>query len=163
MDTIVSSYLDRAQNEIILSDSIMRLSTDKLTKEQFKIPKESVFYSAVISHAYYAIFYSAKAILLSRGIKTSYPNVHNETLNAFKDHLVDTGILDYELFVIYKKVAFKAIQLYSIFSTEKKKRGTFTYTTLPQAEHGYALESLKNSKLFYRNIKSVISKAYHTR
>jgi uncharacterized protein (UPF0332 family) len=157
MDSIAISYLERAKNEIILSDAIMALSTDTKIRELLKIPTDAVFHSAIISHSYYAIFHSAKAILLTKGIRTQSPNVHNETLNAFKSSLVDTGLLDYELFKIYKKTAYEAIKLYGIFSMEKRKRGTFTYTTLPQAEHGFATESIRNSKYFYSKINAVLA------
>jgi uncharacterized protein (UPF0332 family) len=157
MDTIITNYLERAENEIILSDAIMRLCVDNKSRQEFIIPKNIYFYSAIISHSYYAIFYSAKAMLLLKGKRTSSPNVHSETLNAFKKDLVDNGFLDFELFKIYKKTAIKAMELYGIFIFEKRKRGIFTYTTLPQADKDAAQESLKNSKFFVSHIKSIIN------
>ncbi len=61
--------LERADNELYLAGSIQILSDNsKLKKEYFNLEESITFYSAVISHAYYAIFYSAKAYLISKGI-----------------------------------------------------------------------------------------------
>ena len=64
-------YLQRAENEIVVAQMLFDISSNtKLQREQFKIEKSFTFYSTVISHSYYCIFYSAKAILINEGIKT---------------------------------------------------------------------------------------------
>ena len=133
MDLMIRNYLERAENEVILASSVKKLSEDNDAKKLFQIEQELTFYSAAISHSYYAIFYAAKAILLTKGIKTEMPDVHKKTLDAFKEHLVDTGILDIKLLEVYKKLIIRAEGLLSIFRYEKKKRGDFTYSTIPQA------------------------------
>lgn len=123
----------------------------------FKLESEFTFYSQVISHSYYCIFYSAKAILIKEGIKTFAPKVHKKTLVAFEKYLVDTGKLDFELLKMYKKIIIRAEGLLDIFSKEKLKRGRFTYQKLPQAnlepakesldgEHNITSEHVKNNK-----------------
>ena len=77
------------------------------------------FYSAVISHAYYCIFYSAKAYLLKKGIKINAPEEHRKTYEAFKE-LTDKGELDVELLKLYEKMLVKADTLLGIFRIEKK-------------------------------------------
>ena len=116
------------------------------------------FYSGAIAHAYYCIFYSAKAILSTKSIKTSAPEIHKKTLDSFKKHFVETGIIDAELLKIYKSMLIRADDLLDIFSVEKQKRGDFTYKTIPQANRQPAEESLKNAQKFATNIIKIIEK-----
>lgn len=155
---MIKVYLDRADNEVILADAVKKLSDENEVKESFKIDKHHTFYSAVISHSYYAIFYSAKAILLTKNIKTEMPDVHRKTLDSFKEQFVDTGILDVKLLEIYKKMVVRADELLQIFKNEKRKRGDFTYKTLPQANKEPAEDSIRNAKVFLSNIKKVAEK-----
>ncbi|MEM2131607.1 MAG: hypothetical protein QXR96_03715 [Candidatus Woesearchaeota archaeon] len=150
-------FIQRAENEIIAAQILFDISSnEELQKDIFKLEKEHTFYSNVISLSYYCIFYCAKAILLKYGIKTNAPDEHKKTLIAFEKKLVKTGILDYELLNIYKKVIVKAEQLLDIFSKEKGKRGTFTYQKLPQANIEPAKESLNNALFFFKNINKII-------
>ena len=156
MDSMAEIYLERAENEILAADSLRKLSEEEKAKQEFELPIETTFYSSVISHSYYAIFYSAKAILLTRGIKTSSPDIHKNTFEAFEKELVGTGVLDLKLLEIYKKMAVRADELLEIFKEEKWKRGNFTYKTIPQANKEPAEDSLKNAKVFASNIKKII-------
>src|SRR3989338_6493365 len=153
---MIKNYLERAESEIILSASIKKLSDETEAKKFFDIEQQRTFYSAVISHAYYSIFYAAKAMLLTKSIETSMPDVHKKTLGAFKEHFVDTGVLDIKLLEIYKKLVIRADELLGIFKSEKKKRGDFTYSTIPQANQEPAEDSIRNAKLFVSNIRKVI-------
>ncbi|MFH1505917.1 MAG: HEPN domain-containing protein [archaeon] len=152
------SYSDRANNEIMAAQSLKILSEQAKPKQDFNIPKETTFYSAVISHSYYAIFYAAKAILLTKGIKTSSPEVHKKTYEALEKHFVKTGILDVKLLELYRKIAIRADELLEIFKQEKWKRGHFTYRTIPQANKKPAEDSIENAKSFVSNILKVIGK-----
>ena len=158
MDSLVEIYLNRANNEIMAAVSLKKLSEGQKEKQDFELPSNVTFYSSVISHAYYAIFYSAKAILLTNGIKTTLPNVHKATLDKFKESFVDSGILDVKLLDIYKKLIIRADDLLEIFQLEKGKRGSFTYTTIPQANKEPAEESIENAKFFVSNMTKVIMK-----
>jgi len=156
MDLMKKNYLERAENELIISVSLKRLSDENEAKKFLNVEQKCTFYSAVISHAYYSIFYGAKAILLTKGIATSSPNIHKKTLDAFKEHFVDTGILDVKLFEIYRKLVVRADELLGIFMEEKWKRGDFTYNTIPQANREPAEDSINNAKIFLTNIRKVI-------
>ena len=61
MDSEVKLYLERAENELRLSKAIFNLSSKEKIKLDLGANPEDTFYSAVISHSYYYIFYSAKA------------------------------------------------------------------------------------------------------
>ncbi len=151
-------FLQRAENELVAAQMLFSISSNPtLQKEQFKLEKDFTFYSAVISHSYYYIFYAAKAILIKEGIKTNAPEVHKKTLEAFETDLVKTGKLDLELLKIYKKMIVRAEELLGIFSKEKGKRGEFTYQKLPQANIGPAKES-DNASSFFKNIHKIVRK-----
>ena len=150
-------YLQRAENELVAAQMLFEVSSNpSLQKEQFKLEKDFTFYSTVISHSYYSIFYSAKAILINKGIKTEAPEVHKRTLEAFEKYFVRTGKLDIELLKIYQKTIVRADALLGIFSMEKRKRGEFTYQKLPQANKEPAQESLNNALFFFKNINKIL-------
>src|SRR3989339_1762446 len=151
MDLGFKIYLQRAQNELNLSMMLQKISDDKeIQLTVFKL-KEDTYYSAVISHDYYSIFYAAKAYLLLKGIKTSAPEEHKKTLDEFSK-LADKGAVDIELLKIYKNMLIKADTLLHIFELEKGKRGRFTYRRIPQANQEPAQESIKNAQIFFINI-----------
>lgn len=109
------------------------------------------YYSSVIAHCYYSIFYLAKAYLTKKGIKVTAPEEHKKTFEEFKK-FVESGELDVELLKIYREALIRADVLLGIFKEEKKKRGKFTYRTIPQANLEPAQESLKNAKKFFKHI-----------
>lgn len=144
-------YLSRAENELNPSMMIMRLSENSEIQVSVFGMKEDTYYSAAISHAYYSIFYAAKAYLLLKGIKTEAPEEHKKTFMAFS-RLVDEGTVDVELLKIYRNMIVKADSLLHIFDVEKSKRGKFTYKTIPQANKEPANESIKNARIFFSNL-----------
>lgn len=157
MDFEHKIYLARAQNELNLSIIVQTISNDKNMQVEVFRMKEDTYYSAAISHAYYSIFYAAKASLLLKGIKTHAPEEHKKTLDAFSK-LVDEGIVDVELLKIYLSIAIKADALLHIFELEKGKRGTFTYKRISQANREPAQESINNAQFFFSNIFKLCEK-----
>lgn len=158
MDSTAKIYLQRALNEISAAKLLFTVSNDQTKKQEFQIEEETTFFSSVISHSYYAIFYGAKAILLTKSIKTEMPDVHKKTYEAFEEHFVKTGILDMELLKIYQKMIVRADELLQIFKDEKWKRGHFTYQTIPQANKVPAEQSILNAVMFIKNIKLLLEK-----
>jgi uncharacterized protein (UPF0332 family) len=158
MDSRVNIYIERAENELRLAKVIFNLSKNEKAKIELGANPDDTFYSAVISHSYYSIFYCAKAILLSKGIKTEVPDEHKKTFFAFKENLVDSGLLDKELLRIYNDLIVKADELLSLFAHEKWKRGHFTYRTISQANVEPAQESVDNTIKFLANIKAVLER-----
>lgn len=153
----IKIYLERAENEFRLAKLLLNISQKQTeVKEELGAKKEDTFYSSVIAHAYYCIFYSAKALLLAKCIKTDSPDIHKKTLDGFKKYFVDTGILDVELLRIYSKMIIRADELFGLYKIEKKKRGKFVYQTIPQANLEPAEESIENARKFLTNIKAVI-------
>jgi uncharacterized protein (UPF0332 family) len=151
MDFEYKIYLQRAQNELNLSMMIQKISDIKKIQLEIFAMKEDTYYSATITHAYYSIFYAAKAYLLMKGIKTEAPEEHKKTFNEFS-RLVDKGTVDIELLKIYQNMIIRADTLLHIFELEKGKRGKFTYKRIPQANQEPAQESIKNAQTFFSNI-----------
>ena len=158
MDSMIKIYLSRALNELSQAKLLFTMSNSNEKKQEFQIEEEMTFYSGAISHAYYSIFYSAKALLLTKEIKTDAPQVHKKTYEAFKEHFVDSGIIDVELLKIYENIIVKADELLQIFKDEKWKRGHYTYKTIPQANKEPAEQSINNSTKFIKNIRAIIEK-----
>lgn len=155
MDSEVRLYIERAGNEIRLGKSIFNLSGNEKAKVDLGANPGDTFYSAVISHCYYSIFYSAKSYLLSKGVRTSPPEEHRRTYEAFAE-FVRRGVLGSELLRIYDDLLVKADELLRLFSHEKWKRGNYTYKTIAQANIPPAEESLANSAKFLSNIKRIL-------
>ena len=152
MDSDTKLYLERAQNELKLAEIVMQISINKDIQMKISdIDKPDTYFSSVISHSYYSIFYTAKAYLIMKGIITKVPEEHKKTYNEFKK-LVSQGIVDKELLRLYEEVLVKAEELLGIFKIEKKKRGEFTYQRIAQANLEPTKESLENAKTFLKHI-----------
>ena len=156
MDSEVNLLLDRAENELLVARSLVKLSENKEDASIFELPEGTTFYSGAISHSYYAIFYCAKAYLLSKGIKlSSKQGQHQQVYFKFKN-LVKEGVIEGELLKIYEDLKIKAESLLEILHNEKEKRKTFTYETHSQANKEPAEESLKNATFFIAHIRKFI-------
>ncbi|MFW5846852.1 MAG: hypothetical protein ACOCUU_01710 [Nanoarchaeota archaeon] len=153
MDLKVKLLIDRALNEILTAKVLKKLSEVSSLKKNLEIPKDSSFYSDVIGHSYYALFYSAKAYLLSMKVNLkSQQGQHQQVYYEFRK-LVYKGIIDKDLLNLYNNVKGKAEILLDILKTERAKRTNFTYKTLPQANKFPAEESLDNAISFVSHIR----------
>jgi len=157
MDSKAEMFMKRARTEIDSASILFEVSNKKDQKDIFKIDEDETFYSGAISHAYYAIFYCAKAMLLTKKIETDSPEIHRKTFDAFKKEFIDTGAMDAKLLIIYKQMIVRAEALLEIYRQEKRKRGDFTYNTIPQANKDPAQESIKHAKDFYKHCNTYLS------
>jgi len=155
MDSIQRIYLEKAENELTLSEMLFRISMSEELKSVMKINKNQTFFSAVISHSYYCIFYCSKAYLLSKNLNPKSPAVHSKVYKEFRK-FVESGTLDRELLRIYDDARIKAEILLNILFKESEKRSQFTYEKLPQANQKPALNSLKNSQKFFKTIYNIL-------
>jgi uncharacterized protein (UPF0332 family) len=155
MDPIQRLYLKKADNELTLAEMLFRISISEEIKSGLAVNKNQTFFSAVISHCYYSIFYCAKAYLLSKGINPKLPSVHSKVYNEF-EKFVQSGALDKQLLKIYDDARIKAEYLLNILFKEAKKRGQFTYEKLPGANEQPARDSLENSKKFFKTIYNIL-------
>ena len=156
MDSEVKLIIERAENEILVAEILEKLSKENPNiNSALNIPSGNTFYSSVISHSYYSIFYGAKAYLSLKGNKIPEQGQHKAVYQKFKK-LVKSGELDKELLIIYEDAKLKAETLLSIFEDEGDKRATFTYKTLPQANMEPAHKSIENAKFFVSHIKNML-------
>jgi len=155
MDLKVRGYLERAENELILAKASFELSTKEEIKKILKVPSGRTFFNDVISQAYYSIFYSAKAYIISQNIFTEPPEEHKKTYEEFKK-LVDTKKLNKQLKEIYETESEKAETLLKIFFDEKRNRGRFTYNLNANANMPFAEQSIKNAIIFASAIKAIL-------
>lgn len=156
MDSMASILLNRSENEILAARLLGKLSDNEELAKNLELPKGTTFYSAVINHSYYAIFYCAKAYLLAKGIYLrSKQGQHQQVYHKFR-RLVKEGVIDNELLKIYEEIKIKAESLLEILHNEKEKRRTFTYETIPQANKEPAEDSIKNAIIFVSHLKKVM-------
>jgi uncharacterized protein (UPF0332 family) len=156
MDSKEEMFIRRAKSELDSAIILFNISEKKELKDIFELENESTFFSGSISHSYYAIFYSAKAMLSSIDIKTRSPDIHLKTLIEFERNFVLTGILDTRLLMVYKKMMVQAETLLEIYKEERRKRGDYTYNTISQANRKPAEESIKNAKEFLKHCNSYL-------
>ena len=156
MKPLAKLYMERADNELAQAELLFQISNSPELQQKLNLPQRYTFYSGTISHAYYAIFNAAKAMLAEENVSTSTPNVHRKTYDAFEKYFVTSGKLDFKLLTIYKQLLIRAEELLVIFKSEKGKRGRFTYHQLPQANKEPAEQSLKNANTFYKHINATL-------
>jgi len=155
MDLGDETLIERAEHEIVLSELLNKLSGNIPEREALNVSVGITFYSAVISHAYYSIFYSAKYYLRSKNIVIPEQGQHNFVYRKFKK-LAKTGELDKELLEIYEDAKVKAETLLLILEDEEKKRTEYTYKTYPQANKAPAEKSIENAKFFVAHIRKFV-------
>ncbi len=158
MDLKDKPLIERAEHEIATSELLYRLSEDSPEKAALHVTLGNTFYSAVIGHAYYAIFYSAKYYLLSKNMSIPEQGQHSFVYQKFKK-LAKTGELDKELLEIYEDAKVKAEMLLSILEDEEEKRTEYTYKTYPQANKEPAEKSIENVKFFVAHIRKFVERS----
>ncbi len=154
MDLEVSLLIKRAENELLAARALKKISEDTSLKISAELPSDTTFYSSVISHAYYAIFYSAKAYLIKRGVMLPEQGQHQAVYFAFKKLVRETQIIA-DLIAFYDEIKLKTETLLEIFETEGENRAKFTYKTLAQANKEPAESSIRNAQLFFSYIKNL--------
>ena len=92
-------------------------------------------YESSVSRTYYAMFYSAQAVLLTKGL--SYSS-HKGVISGFGEHFIKSGKLPKQMGKEFNRVF------------EKRQVSDYEYTFVISKEE--AEESLKNGKEFVENI-----------
>lgn len=155
MDSEVELSSKRAENELIAAKALFSLSELVEAKKLLKVSADETFYNSVIEHAYYSIFYCAKAYLMNKGIKFPEQGQHQAVYFAFRK-LVREGKVAIELVELYKEVKIKAETLLEILEKVEENRTKFIYKTLAQANKEPADSSIKNAEIFLAQVKSLI-------
>ncbi len=160
-------FLKNADDSIDSAKILFEISTDT---EKQKLLGFTSFNGLLwtVNASYYSMFYMARALLESEGIKIKTDlSVHTVTFDAIVSYFYLTGKLQKELlddFVEAKEDAAellgkqKADELMEEYFFEKKKRGTFTYGMGEIVVRSKAKTSLERAQKFRREIKKIIEK-----
>ena len=120
----------------------------------------------VVNASYYSMFYIARAILESEGIKIkTEKSIHSVTFDAIIHYFYLTGRLQKELIEDYINAKEdsteilgkqKADELIEDYFLEKRKRGSFTYNMGSILIKTKAKTSLQRARKFRKEIKKII-------
>ena len=164
----VDFFIRNAEDSIDSAKALYELSTDA---EKQKCLGFTSFNGLlwVVNASYYSMFYMAKALLESDGIKVKADiSVHAVTFDTLVSFFYLTGRLQKQLlddFADAKEDAAellgkqKADELIEDYFYEKNKRGTFTYDMGETLVRSKAKTSLDRALKFRREIQKIIMRA----
>ncbi|MEK6887542.1 MAG: hypothetical protein AABX14_01210 [Candidatus Aenigmatarchaeota archaeon] len=154
----VSFFLNNAKNSLGAANLLWNTSTDKALQKTLQIEGFNG-YLWVINASYYSMFYMARALLESTGIKMKQKKfVHEVTYHCLVHYFYTTKKLQ-KIFVDDFEEAGRetaellgqqrAAELMEEYHNEKKKRGNITYETGIVALQQTAKTSLERARRFY--------------
>ena len=120
----INSLLDKSQNAL----------------ESAELLLDAKFFDAAVSRAYYAMFYAAEALLLSKNLEFSS---HKSVISLFGKHFVKTIIFKPEI----------GRQLHKAF--EKRLLGDYSYSSKTQEQT--AKEVMNWGRQFLKETKSILA------
>jgi len=77
------------------------IETAKEMLQASRVLLENDFYTSAINRAYYAVFYAANALLLTKEISQGK---HSGVISAFRQHFIKTGVIAPEYSQIYGRL-----------------------------------------------------------
>jgi uncharacterized protein (UPF0332 family) len=168
----VDFFMANAESSLRTASILQQISDEDTLKETLKVGSDFESYLWVIISSYYAMFYSATAILAKQGIKASGQIVHKVTADALihffwsnaklarlLEQYEETQTVGLELIgreELMKKMQKKADELIVSYESERKKRSKFQYNIGIQAKKGYAQTSLERARNFVFEINKLI-------
>ena len=161
----VDFFLSNAKKSLKSANALYDLSTDKDMQEKTNYPDFDGFLW-VVNASYYSMFYMARALLESEGIKLkSEVSIHSLTFDAVINFFYLNGTLQKRLLedfaesleeaseILGKQ---KADSLMEDYFFEKGKRAMFTYRTGEIVIKTKAKTSLERARKFIKEIKKII-------
>ncbi len=103
-------------------------------------------YDSCVSRAYYAMFFTAEALLLSKGLKASS---HSGVITLFGEHFVKTGIFDREMGKALKR------------AYDSRQKGDYAAGFLIDKEE--AEEKLNDAKKFVKMVEKYLRSSTENR
>lgn len=95
-------------------------------------------YIAAVNRAYYAIFYAANALLVTKGLERSK---HSGVIAAFRQHFVKTGLVESEFSTFYGE------------AMEERHAGDYGLDSL---DYDTATRNLEHAERFIHRIEQVL-------
>jgi uncharacterized protein (UPF0332 family) len=159
-------FLSNAKNSLDSAKLLFEVSTKKDLQKITGFPDFNGFLW-VVNSSYYSMFYMARALLESEGIKIKpeSASVHLITFNALVYYFYLTGKIQKSLIEEFKEAGEeasevlgkeKAKSLIEDYSYEKDKRGRFTYEMGEIAIQNKAETSLNRAKKFNEEIRKLL-------
>ncbi|MEK6927556.1 MAG: hypothetical protein AABX11_03925 [Nanoarchaeota archaeon] len=166
-----SSYVDffikNAKDSLDSAKILFESSINEKTKVALGMPKFNGFLW-VINSSYYSMFYMARALLESVGVKIKTDeSIHFLVYNALIYYFYSTGRLERHFIDDFENAQDEAVQILgkekaremiSSYSNEKEKRAKFTYELGEIAMLGKAGTSLDRAKRFMEEARKILDR-----
>ena len=159
-------FLNNAKDSLDSAKLLFKASTNKELQKSSGFPDFNGLLW-VVNSSYYSMFYMARALLESEGIKIKQgsESIHLITFDALVYYFYLTGKIERSLIEEFKEAGEevsetlgkdKAKGLIEDYSYEKEKRGRFTYEMGEIAIQNKAETSLKRAARFSEEIRKII-------
>lgn len=171
-ERFLAFYLKQANLSLIAADILYAISTEEEAKSFHRLRKDYEAFLWVINSAYYSMFYTAHALLASRGVRIrSKQGVHVKTGHALLHFCVRSNYIAKELYERFLQGQSEAAELLSLeafkdrqmeltssYLYEAEKRALFTYEIDFEAKRKHALTSLNRAKGFLSEIEQILGR-----
>ena len=159
-------FLKNARDSLDSARLLYEVSTSEDLKKQTGYPGFNGFLW-VINSSYYSMFYMARALLESEGIKVkTQMSIHAVVFDTLVQYFYCTGKLEKTFIQDFEDAKEdstdllgreKAKELIDDYYHEKRKRGMFTYELGVTAMQNKANTSLERAKRFNEEIRKILS------
>ncbi len=163
----IDFFIKNAKDSLDSAKVLFDVSVNEKIKDVFGIPNFNGFLW-VINSSYYSMFYMARALLESIGVKIkSDESIHFLVFNALIYYFYSTGKLEKHFIEDFENAREesseilgkeKAKEMISDYSSEKEKRARFTYETGEIAMKNKAETSLNRAKKFNEEVRKILGR-----
>lgn len=162
----IEFFVKNAKDSLDSAKALFELSVNKKTRDSLGMPNFNGFLW-VINSSYYSMFYMARALLESTGVKIKTDeSVHFLVFNALIYYFYSNGKLEKHFIEDFENAheessqilgKEKAKEMISNYSNEKEKRSKFTYEIGEIAMKAKAETSLERAKKFNEEIRKMLN------
>jgi uncharacterized protein (UPF0332 family) len=159
-------FIKNSRDSLDSAKVLFELSINKKSRDSIGMPNFNGFLW-VINSSYYSMFYMARALLESIGIKIKTDeSVHFLVFNALVYYFYSSGKLEKHFIEDFENAQEessqilgkeKAKEMISDYSSEKEKRSKFTYEIGEIAMKAKAETSLERAKKFNEEIRKMLN------
>lgn len=163
----VDFFIKNSKDSMESAKALFILSIDEKARNSIGFPNLNGFLW-VINSSYYSMFYMARALLESIGVKIkSEESIHFNVLNALVFYFYSNGKLERHFIEDFNSAGEEASQilgkekaksLLSDYSSEKEKRAKFTYEIGEIALKNKAEISLNRAKSFNEEVRKILGR-----
>ena len=161
----IDFFIKNSKDSLDSAKVLFDISVNKKTRDYMGLPNFNGFLW-VINSSYYSMFYMARALLESIGVKIKTDeSVHFLVFNALVYYFYSNGKLERHFIEDFENAQEessqilgkeKAKEMISDYSNEKEKRSKFTYEIGEIAMKAKAETSLERAKKFNEEIRKIL-------